>query len=340
MKLRKYLGKFVSAAAALLTAVSLAGCAMTERDEIEVTREAEVPPHMLFLGDSIAAGYGLDGYTSEDNYSCPSYSNLLFEQYKAELPEEAVPTMINKAVSGATSADLLGMIESGELDRELKESDAVVVSIGGNDLLDILYKLFDSVGYSPENSSFSLDDLDLFSAASVLYGMGSEADEAIAGFSENLKAIAAGIHERTDAVLYIKTLYDPLEYYSYIPLAADFSSEKISDFNSVVRENAAAGLSDYRIADVFEKFTNRSADLTNMADFDIHPNAEGHKVIASVVDSAFRDTGFTYTVTEPGEEHLTQQAKAIIIGGIAALLLVIIIAAFAAGRKKGNTSQK
>ena len=47
--------------------------------------------------------------------------------------------MINKAVSGATSADFLELLKSGELDSDLKTSDAIVISIGGNDLLGILF---------------------------------------------------------------------------------------------------------------------------------------------------------------------------------------------------------
>ncbi len=56
--------KIFTAAFSLCTVVCLCGCSLTERDIIETQHKADIPPRMLFLGDSIAAGYGLDGYTA------------------------------------------------------------------------------------------------------------------------------------------------------------------------------------------------------------------------------------------------------------------------------------
>ena len=105
--------------------LSLVSCKMTVTPKIDVTHYTEVPPKMMFLGDSIAAGYGLEGYSQNDLYSCSSYSNILKEKYEAELDGDCQHEMVNKAVSGATSGDLLDLIQSGELDEDLRDSDGV-----------------------------------------------------------------------------------------------------------------------------------------------------------------------------------------------------------------------
>ena len=71
---------------AFFTAAVMA-CATPLACNAEVIKhEVNVPPNILVLGDSIAAGYGLEGY-SENRYSCASYANLLHDQYDAELKD-------------------------------------------------------------------------------------------------------------------------------------------------------------------------------------------------------------------------------------------------------------
>ena len=71
---------------AFFTATVMA-CATPLACNAEVIKhEVNVPPNILVLGDSIAAGYGLEGY-SENRYSCASYANLLHDQYDAELKD-------------------------------------------------------------------------------------------------------------------------------------------------------------------------------------------------------------------------------------------------------------
>lgn len=320
------------AAAAVLT-LTLTGCSLTDRDLITVTKNTEVPPRMLFLGDSIAAGYGLEGYEKGDNYNCRSYSNILRDKYSAELADKCGHEMVNEAISGATSADLLELVRSGKLDGVLADSDAIVVSIGGNDLLGLVTQLFGSLGYSFESSSFDLGSFDIISAISELTSMGSEADAALDGFDENLKAISSEINERTDGVLYIQTLYNPFEYFDSFSQLTEFSEEKIGRFNQIVTDNADGS---YKIVDVASVFDGQCGDVTNIKSFDIHPNFIGHQLIADAVDEAFRETGFTYTVQEYGEEYLNGYGYATVIGGIILGLTALTVPAFLVGRKTKN----
>jgi lysophospholipase L1-like esterase len=46
---------------------------------------------------------------------------------------------VNSAVVGDTSQQLLDRINSGEFDADLADSDAVIISIGGNDILGLFF---------------------------------------------------------------------------------------------------------------------------------------------------------------------------------------------------------
>lgn len=313
-------------------ALSLSSCAMTEIPTREVVHHTDVPPKMLFLGDSIAAGYGLDGYTSEDNYNCRSYSNILKEKYEAELRDECGHIMVNKAVSGYTSDDLIKQIQSGALDSDLKDTDAVVVSIGGNDLLGIMLDLLKSLGFS-DSGSFDTGSLDLFSAAASFLSMDGDVNKALEKFDGNIKIISEELLKRTGGTVYIQTLYDPLEYFDKFKMVTEFSDEKIGKLNSIISGNSSSG---YTVIDVAADFKGKSGTLTNIGSFDIHPNAEGHEVIAEDVDTAFRATGFTYTTSEVGEKQLTEQGKKAIGGSIAGVALLFGVAAAAILSRKKN----
>lgn len=322
--------KIAAAVSAAILSVSLASCSMTEKSAEEIENITEVPPKMLFLGDSIAAGYGLEGYTADDNYSCRSYSNILKDKYSEELRGKCRHTMINKAVSGAASADLIEQIQSGQLDSDLADCDAVVVSIGGNDLLGILLEVLKNIGIS-ENGSFDTQNFDLFGAASLLMGMNNDIDKALEQFDKNIKIIYDELSRRTDGIIYIQTLYDPLEYYRQVKRVTDFSNDKIGRLNEMITENSACG---YKVIDVAADFEGKADSLTNIADFDIHPNAQGHEVIAEDVDAAFRATGFTYTTTVYGDRQLSAEGRIAIGGIIAGIAFMTVVGAALLVKKK------
>jgi lysophospholipase L1-like esterase len=322
--------RIAAAVSAAILSVSLVSCSMTERSVNEVVHNTEVPPKMMFLGDSIAAGYGLEGYTDTDNYHCRSYSNILKEEYAEELRGKCGHTMVNKAVSGATSAELIDKIRSGELDSDLSDSDAIVISIGGNDLLGIMLDLLGSMGIS-ESGNFDSGNIDFFSAASLLLSIDGDANKALEQFELNIKTIAAELSERTEGTIYIQTLYDPLEYYTKFKRVTEFSSEKIGRLNEIITENSSCG---YKVIDVAADFKGKADSLTNIADFDIHPNAQGHELIAQDVDAAFRSTGFTYTTTEYGDRQLSSEGRAVIGGIIAGIALLAVVGLALLRRKK------
>lgn len=297
------------------------GCSMVKRELVETEYNTEIPQKMLFLGDSIPAGYGLDGYTDSDNYNCESYPNILKEQYTAELSQICIHEMQNLAVSGATSDDLLDLIDSGKLDSALENTDAVVISIGGNDMLHIMFSLLADLGMSAENRTIDLENINIISALAQLMTMSDEIDEALTDFETNIQEISAKLNEKTSGEIYVQTLYNPLETFTDFQILVDFSEEKIGRYNEIVRNNA----NDYKVIDVAEEFDGRCDVLTRIKQLDIHPNEEGHRLIAEMVDKSFRATGFSCTVQEYGPPHLTFLAIALIFLGFFVLFLTLII---------------
>ena len=166
---------------------------------------------------------------------------------------------------------------------------------------------------------FDSDNFDLFGAAASFLSMDGDVDRALDQFNENIKIISEELNKRTDGSIYVQTLYDPLDYFNSFKMITEFSDEKIGELNSIIAGNAVNG---YTIIDVAADFKGKSETLTNIADFDIHPNALGHEVIAEDVDKAFRATGFTYITTEIGEKRLTTEGKIAVGGSIAAIVLL------------------
>lgn len=83
---------------------------------------------IVIFGDSIAAGYGLD---KEKEYN---YGQIIGDYLGCEVD--------NYAVSGDTTGDMLDVIAdlSDEQKQNVSESDIIIVSIGGNDLLQYASK--------------------------------------------------------------------------------------------------------------------------------------------------------------------------------------------------------
>lgn len=317
------LKKFISAAITFIIPLTLTGCTLTERDLIDKSYELNSPPRLMFLGDSIAAGYGLNGYTLQDNYSCPdSYANILNEKYTSDLAEICPHEMQNFAVSGATSSDLMELLNSGKLDSALAETDAVVVSIGGNDLLGHIFPIIDSLGITPENQSIDIAEIDIFTLLEQLNTLEEDVANSLIQFEENLKEIAVILNDKTAGDVYIQTLYNPFENFTDISTVVDFTESTLAEFNRIIEDNSADS---YKVIDIASDFKQKNGELTRISELDIHPNEAGHKVIAEAVDDALTADTYTYTTQIYGDPHLTLTAILLIAGGILAMLIVVVV---------------
>ena len=317
------LKRLISIAAAFIILFTLTGCTLTERDVIDKTYELNSPPRLMFLGDSIAAGYGLEGYTLTDNYSCPdSYANILDKKYTTDLAEICPHEMQNFAVSGAKSSDLIELLNSGKLDSALAETDAVVVSIGGNDLLENIYPIISSLGITVENKEIDLSNIDVFSLIGQITTLEEDVSNSLAEFEVNLKEITSVLDVKTEGDVYIQTLYNPFENFTDISMVKEFTQTTIVQFNDIIKNNSA---DNYKVIDVAADFAGKCNDLTRIGEIDIHPNEAGHKIIAETVDKALTAETYIYTTQIYGEPHLTLTAILLIAGGILAMLIVVVV---------------
>lgn len=316
----KRIAAFACAAAA---ALSMGSCSSFKKKETE-KHEVSAPPKLVVMGDSIAAGYGLEGYSKNDLYSCRSYANILGDEYKKELDGKCEAELVNVAVSGDTSSDLLSHLQSGEFDDALKDSDAVVISIGGNDILGVFLDfLHDNFGFAEDNAG--LGNVDIMSVAGGIADLGDDMDQALDGFDTNLTYIVAEIRKRTDGEIFIQTLYDPIEYYDDIPLLPGMSADKINRLNEIITENAGSGnAKQYTVSDIHGDFAGKAGELTNIKSYDIHPNAEGHEQIARILEKDIGEKQYYYTTEEEVTDKASIKRSALIGGGILLGLAVII----------------
>ena len=99
----------------------------TTNETEEVTfSDDEDTMDILILGDSIGSGAGDE--TGKD----------IGRRYEERLGENKNTNTINLSQSGSKSIDLVEMINEGRYDEILKNSDLIIISIGGNDLKEIL----------------------------------------------------------------------------------------------------------------------------------------------------------------------------------------------------------
>jgi acyl-CoA thioesterase I len=120
---------------ALAGALLLAACGKSEPPPAPPTQSAEAPPeipvmgeelHILALGDSLFAGYGLK---SDQSYPAKLEAALRARGINARIA--------NAGVSGNTTADGLARL-AFTLDNQKRPPDLALVELGGNDMLRAL----------------------------------------------------------------------------------------------------------------------------------------------------------------------------------------------------------
>ena len=264
-----------------------------------VKTKIPAPQKIVFLGDSIAAGYGLEGYADGAGSPAGCYASILGERYKKQIGDTCEAFMFNDAVSGDTSAQLLNKLETGSFDNHIFGSNAVVISIGGNDIMGpALEFLSEDLGLKSEEDIKNFNTLDL-AKPSVLAKINERLDKIssnLEAFKSNLDRIIANIRSKTEAVIIFQTVYDPLEEKKSIKIVADMMGAKIKELNNIIVQGAkdADGNERYLVCDVYEGFKGKSHEYTNIDKFDIHPSAEGHKQIAELVDKQIKTQEYSF----------------------------------------------
>ncbi len=336
--------KIISSALACVMAL---GCALScfaaqEGDLQVITTEISAPQKIIFLGDSIPAGFGLEGYTDNGVNPQTSYPSILESKYKKELEGVCDCKMINLAVSGDTSSQLWQKVGNGNFDTNLLASDVVVVSIGGNDIMEPILEFIYNDLKMTNKDQFKTFDTSKLNSSEIMPKLNATMEKVtanVATFKSNLAKTIQTLHKKTEGTLIIQTVYNPLDSNpSYATFSAMIGA-KINDVNSIIKENAADN--NYLVCDVAEAFKNKSTQYTNITDFDIHPNAEGHKVIADLVDQLVKQKKYKYeelkaTINEVPDDSDSSSAKkmskneiyitlGLFFGGFFVLIVVVTI---------------
>lgn len=222
-------------------------------------------PVYTALGDSIASGYKL-------NQSNNGYVGLFGSYLSAQTT--------NLARVGLNSAGLLKLLNSDQATvDQVKKSDIITISIGGNDLLPIFSALQPT---SPTS---------LVAAVQAINGnaMQQKFQNAVTHFGQNWDKIIAQIKKLAPhAQIIATTLIDPYEgMVISVPVIAHFdlggyADGYIKQINAVITGHAKSG--QYAVADAYGLFMQHKTDkLTNAdlakLDFDPHPNAAGHRLL-------------------------------------------------------------
>ncbi len=249
------------------------------------------------FGDSIAAGYGLAGYSSGQG-SAPA------DSYQALLADFLHTTSRNYAVTGDDSSRCMELLASGAADSDLSHADIITLSIGSNDLLlPFLQIVMDYYQIDPADIDGSMfaDGIQMpqiGQAELVKYYQQSEALIAdlknnatlhtqAAAFEEKLQTIISTLRQKAPgAEIYVTNIYNP---FHSIPLLGEMAETYISEINQAFSVDHP----EYTLVDVHTPFNQKEltnihlnlSDLSNIS-IDPHPSVEGHKVIAnSLVDA-------------------------------------------------------
>ena len=262
-----------------VTSVFLNGCTAEESSNITVSTQETDTRYMVTLGDSIAAGFGLQSPDTE------RFSAIVEKKLGEQWND------YNYAVSGDDSTDLLKRLNDGRAVR-LPAADIIVIDIGSNNFLkpygDYLQKVFlDSAGTEEQKASKKALDKDVTQGLKTL--------------EKDIASVYSWIRERnhTDkAKIYLMNTYNPYADLtneiipSYEISLADYSQSVIDRANKILSDYAEAHR-DIIYVDVqaaFQKcekipingqITGQTAWAT-----DPHPTAEGHKIIADTLYQA------------------------------------------------------
>lgn len=248
-------------------------CASSQSEE-RVKREN--PKSMLILGDSIASGYGLEGYKKNDCYSAENYGAMLASEYGLVKND----SYNNFGIDGQTSAELAQKLENGSYDDYLS-SELVVISIGGNDLLGVLIGegsvLFEQTRLGEFlNGEISFSEaLESVNISQLSSQINQQSSAQIAQFRTNMPRIINYIREKNpDVQIVLQTLYNPMNGSN--DFIKSLYQSVIDQLNIAINETENCV-----IADVFSAFEQSEENL--IQDDYTHPNAEGHKVIFQTV---------------------------------------------------------
>lgn len=250
------------------------------------------------LGDSITTGYGL-----EEEGQC--YLNLAAKELNAK--------PANYAVNGQTTAQLKKQLKkavdgkkaAADLAGDLKQANYVVLTIGGNDLVNTLVKeaVKQSGSTQEQMKKWLVEPQENYDNIAVLLNgiqKASEklakggADKTITTAKKNLKTCVSYVRKlNKSAVIMVATQYNP-----YLTLSDNvLLSPMVKNLDSCVKKynkavKAVVTGKNCKVLEAYKTFKNAKTSMTNVSmdasnmNLDFHPNGSGHEALAKLVCKA------------------------------------------------------
>ena len=198
--------------------------------------------HMTAIGDSLTMGVG---DANEEGYAGRTADKLKHSDWVSRL------SFKDYGVKGDTTDDLLKVLRRNDVQEDIRNSDIILMTIGGNDLVNVLKRNLTTV---------QLDD---FENRRVAY-------------LKNLNKILKTIRDLNDrATLYYIGLYNPFE--DLFPELNDQIEAIINEWN----QGSKTVLELYPntvFIPTYDLFKGKVPDV--LSDDHFHPNAEGYQLIA------------------------------------------------------------
>ena len=171
----------------------------------------------------------------------------------------------------------------------------------------------DIAGKTVTGLSASIDVLtaaspDKFSALSTNTSFQTKMGAVLTSYATNLAATAKIIKENApDARVIFLKQYNPLKNVPGFADFGEFADTLFASINSSI--DTVCEAYGFEAADVPSVIDVNAAALTNMLNYDIHPNADGHKEIARLLVAQLAEAPeVTEVITEPETEPQTEPA--------------------------------
>ena len=261
---------------------------------------ADDPRYYIALGDSVSTGYGLAAHEY-------SHSLLFFNALK---DKGYVDYYINMAANGSTTTTLLELLNSIDNDdaRIFRNARVITLNIGGNNILGAFTNYLSNLRIAPPEADILRsgtegivswargiisDALNIFStlAGSFSPELISGLDEAVQTFADEFYAILTWLDKNAPrAIVIVNTLYNPIpqEVLGASLEISNAANMLIESMNEVIFKESTSR--NHLVTDIYSHFSHQlnlfkfnlnpfAGDLS----FDIiHPNAEGHTIIAQL----------------------------------------------------------
>lgn len=352
--------KLICLVLAALTAI--ASLSLTASAEEESSSHEKLSS-MIVFGDSIPAGFALEGYSALDNTKAKDcFVNSLCSEYGLEFDSSCM----NYSYKGLDTNDILKRIRNTDKDI-IKNSDVIIISAGANDIMDIIETAVISAFLEEkdyfESKGVEIDTGDLLSYEKSIFSVITNPDvkdgtdriyavctsdnnkrtytDAVLKAESNIKDMISYIRETgSSAEIFFLVPYDPTEIITGNPLL-DTARELLNDYRD--RLIAVCNSSEYGYSanaiDLLTEFKGRAMELTNISSFDIHPNKKGHQMIArltaDLIDSVMTEKERESSLMEMRSAPYSDTVVYIIFAiACTAVILVMIIGVIKYKRKE------